>query len=82
MSRAPARVGPLTYATIALLAGFAIADSIAAATGYRYGETFSHWSTTGIKRMPVTLRVIVRLLVLGFAFSLGPHIAWGTWLLP
>jgi len=74
--------GPITIATIALLAGFAVADSVAAATGYRYGETFSHWSTASIRRMPTWLRWLVRILVLGFALSLGPHIAFGTQLLP
>jgi len=75
-------IGPLTLATIALLAGFAIADSVAAATGYRYGETFSHWATTTVVSMPTWLRVIVRVLILGFALSLGPHLAYGTPLLP
>jgi hypothetical protein len=75
-------VGPITLATIALLAGFAVADSVAAATGYRYGETFSHWATTTVVSMPTWLRVIVRVLILVFAFSLGPHLAWGTPILP
>lgn len=76
-----AKVGPVTYATIALLAGFAVADSIAAASGYKWGETFSHWSTDSIRAMPLWLRVTVRVLVIVFALSLGPHIAFGTQLL-
>lgn len=76
------KIGPLTYATIALLGGFAIADTVAKVTGYREGETFSRWSTTRIRALPAPLRALVRILVLGFALSLGPHIAWGTPLLP
>lgn len=75
-------VGPLTYATIALLAGFAIADSVAAATDYRHGETFSHWATATVRSLPTWARVVIRVLILGFALSLGPHLAFGTWLLP
>lgn len=78
-----AHAGAITYATIALLGGFAIADSIAAASGYKLGgETFSHWSTASIRALPPWLRIIVRILVIVFALSLGPHIAFGTWLLP
>lgn len=75
-------IGPLTLATIALLAGFAVADSVAAATGYRYGETFSHWAVTTVVAMPTWLRVIVRVLILVFGLSLGPHLAFGTPILP
>lgn len=77
-----ARVGPVTWATIALLAGFAVADTVAASTRYRYGETFSHWTTTTVRALPLWLRVIVRVIILGFALSLGPHLAFGTPLLP
>lgn len=35
------RFGPLTAATIALLAAFGVVDYAAHATGYAHGETFS-----------------------------------------
>ena len=75
-------MGPVTWACIALLAGFVVADSVAAASGHAHGETFSHWATRTVRSLPTPLRVIARVLILGFALSLGPHLAFGTPLLP
>lgn len=60
---ANAKVGPLTYVTIVLLALFGLVDYTAHATHYENGETFSRFVQNLERRIP-WLRALVGALCL------------------
>lgn len=67
-----ARPGPLTYATILLLAAFSLVDLSAHMTRYQYGETFSR----AVEHL-CAHRPLLQGSVVAFFAYLGGHLAFG-----
>lgn len=75
-------IGVLTVAMFSIAAAFAALDVTAWVTHGRYGTTFSTATRNWMRSLPRGAREFVWLLVIVFGLSLGPHLAWGTPILP
>lgn len=72
----------VTVVLFELAAIFAALDVFAWVTHGRYGWTFSTAVRDFMRSLPRGWRELAWALVIVFGVSLGPHLAWGTPILP